>query len=119
MMTPVKTVFAVAAAGLTFDQPIYESGCFNYMMLKTPDFTNDETTKITILDADGDVVWDMTEMFVAGAGVAAQAKNTTVRYQFEFDIPVHHGWTLRTTLSGVAGGAGGTVKCMLAVKTHR
>lgn len=116
-MQPVKFSFAVAAAGTNFDLPIHEDGEFSYMTLKTPNFTNAVTSTLQILDKDGDVIWDMTVNSLNNTvAIAAQAETTLTNYQLQFPVPIHRGYTLRTVLSGVAGGAGGTVKAVLYIK---
>ena len=116
-MQPVKFSFAVAAAGTTFDLPIHEDGEFSFLTLKTSDYTNAVTTKLQILDKDGDVIWDMTVNSLNNtAAITALAKNTLASYQLQFPVPVHRGYTLRAVLSGVAGGTGGTVKSVLYIK---
>ena len=119
LMIPTTIKFLAAATGTTIDYRPSERGKFNYMLLKTPNFTNDITVNISILDEEGDVVWEMSEAYNYGQSVAAQGRNLTVRYQFDDDIPIHRGWIVRATLSGVAGGAGGTIKCMIAIEANK
>jgi len=117
-MTPVNFSFIAAATGTTIDLFSNDQGKFNYMVLKTPNFTNAITTKIQILDKDGDIVWDMIEDLSHNAAVTVQAENTTVRYQFSFPVPIYQGWKIRAVLSGDAGGTGGTIKCMIAIEAN-
>lgn len=119
-MQPVKFSIAIAAAGTDFDMPIHETGEFSYFTLKTPNMTNAVTTKLQILDKDGDVIWDMvTNSLNNGAAIIAQAENTLTNYQLQFPVPVHRGYTLRAVLSGVAGAGGGTAKAVLYIKNSR
>ena len=114
-MTPIDLNFVFDADDLTQSQPVCECGNFNYLMIKTPNFTNAVTTKLQILDADGDLVWDMTAALADGAAVVAQVENSVTQYQFQWPIPLHRKWTVKATLSGVAGAGGGTVKAIFAV----
>lgn len=118
-MIPTVVDFVFGATGTTVVQHIFERGKFNYMVLKTPDFTNAVTTKIQVKNAAGDIIWDLTEAFSNGKTIAEQAKNTTVRYNFDWDIPVHRGWTIVAVLSGDAGGSGGTIEATIPIEADK
>lgn len=118
-LTPIKISFKFAAGDTYKDFKMQERGDFNYMFLKTPNFSNNVNTNILIIDPDGDIVWDMTEALHNNAATSKQGMGSTIRYQFDWDIPVFRGYTMRAMLTGAPGGSGGTVLCKLWVKANK
>jgi len=106
-MTRTKNTFAFAATGTQLTSLIHENGSISLMVIEVPNFTNTITITVTVLDTDGDTLWESGSL----------AKNSTVR-RTGLSIPVDYGYTIQVDLSGVAGGSGGTVTVKNYVQTE-
>ena len=101
---PAEHSFAFDADDLVKTSAIAYNGIVKHLHLVCPDFTNVVTATVTLVDASGRILWTS----------AAKAENASYNLELDtaavwadqlVDSTLH--WTV--TLSGVAGGAGGTV----------
>ena len=90
-----RTAVAIAAAGTDFDTALTVTGSrATRYILELPDYTTGSpTTTLSIIDANSVTVF-------TGAAHAENAK-----YSIPIDVELVGTYTLRLTLSGVAGGA--------------
>ena len=99
-MTKIVAAVPFTATGTTGTYKITESnGFIERMIIKVPTFTNVVTATIQILDDDGDVLFD--------SGAKAMGTNYPLATVY---IPLMYNYTTNVILSGVPGGAGGTVR---------
>ncbi len=101
-----KLVYDATTTVLTFKIP--ENGHMTDLAVVTPNFTNAPTGILTIEDESGIVLYAKT----------AIANNATTIVN-SLTVPVDRGYIARLTLSGAAGGTGGTVNAKLWVDTGR
>lgn len=97
-----KVTIACAAAGTSFTGTFStDKGFLTCMTVVTPNFTNNVTTTVTITDANSNVVYVS----------SALARDTTTAINNALGaLPLVSGTvTITLTLSGVAGGTGGSV----------
>lgn len=106
-MTKVKDAHEFAATGTEKTALVNEAGLINSIILVVPNFTNVITATLTIHDEDGNELYNST----------AKAKNATYVIT-GLAVPVHYGFSSKVTLSGNAGGSGGTVSVALFVDTR-
>ena len=104
-MTPIKSSFVFAATGTTKSATLHENGIIIGYTMVTPNFTNPSTSTLTILDEDSVTIY---------TGAAHNENGTYVVDSLL--IPCDKNYTATITLSGVAGGAGGTVTLKLFVQ---
>ena len=89
--------YAIAAAGTTFDATFnLEGEVLTRYILECYDATNAVTRTLSIIDANSITIW-------SGAAHADAAN-----YSIPVDIELDGTYTFRITLSGAAGGTGGT-----------
>ena len=110
-MTRVKLQSAFTATSTTDTQTINENAFVNNIVITVPNFTNTVTTTVEIQDEEGSV------LYTSGA----LNKNTTttiggITAAKAGEVPVASGYKCVVTLSGVAGGTGGTVTTKLFCK---
>lgn len=92
-----RTAYAIAAAGTTFDATFKPEGeVLTRYILECYDATNAVTRTLSIIDANSITIW-------TGAAHADAAN-----YSIPVDVDLDGTYTFRITLSGVAGGTGGT-----------
>lgn len=109
-MTRIEAPFVFTATTTTStDYIISENGCAVQVLVKVPNFTNSVTATVTVADFDDNVLWTK----------AAIVKNATASYGAGPDvaetgcIPVGNKYKVKCTISGAAGGTGGTVQVFL------
>lgn len=103
-MQSIKNSFVFDATTTSLTAPIFENGIITNYTLVCPNFTNAVTSTLSILDDDGVTIW------------TGDAKNENATYLVSsLSVPVDKGYTLKATLSGVAGAGGGTVVAKLFV----
>lgn len=103
-----KYTFAFAATGLTStDVDLPMEGEIVAMHVRTPGFTNDVTTIITLEDADDYIYYQTASL------------NRSLNTNIASPTCIGGATTLSADISGVAGGAGGTVTVVLFVKETR
>lgn len=103
-----KYEFVFAAAGTTStDIPLTIEGEIISMHVRTPNFTNNVTTQITLEDADN-------YAYYQGA-----ALNRNTNTNVDKPTCLSGATTLSADISGAAGGTGGTVTVVLFVKEYR
>lgn len=110
-MTPIKTTFAFGAVATDPTNPnqiARENGIISLITLVVPNFTNNVTATLTIKDEDN------VEIYNSGA----KARNATYVLT-GLVIPVDHGYKINVTVSGAAGGAGGSVVAKSFVENRR
>jgi hypothetical protein len=91
---------AFGATGTTGSMSFTHTGFLVALVVDVPDFTNNITVTAAVQDADGLELYSL----------AAIAKNNTqVIHMLEKYCPVYGETTVALTLSGVAGGSGGTI----------
>ena len=91
-----RTSYAIAATGTTFDATfIFEGEVLTRYILECYDSTGDRTRTLSIIDANSVTIF-------TGAAHADAAN-----YSVPVDVDLDGTYTLRITLSGVAGGTGG------------
>jgi len=78
--------------------PVMMPGWCKFIKVKVPNFTNAITATLTIYDPDGDVIY--TKADIAKNAVTLEEGKT---------LPIHPKAKVNVTLSGAAGGTGGTV----------
>jgi hypothetical protein len=102
-----RTAVSIAATGTTFDTTVakYE-GVITRYILEVPNYTNDVTTTLSIIDANSVTIF-------AGA---AHAKNANYSIPVDVEVDGSQTYTLRLTLSGAAGGTGGTAYITLYLR---
>lgn len=111
-----RLAFAIAAAGLTFDKTVkFEGEELVYFLLECYDATNAVTRTVSIIDANTVTVW------TDGTARADNSKNSipvfiTDGVTKSLGLPLDGTYTVRITLSDVAGGTGGTDYLTLFVK---
>lgn len=102
-MTRSKHTFTYDATTTTATaNTVNESAFVRSIAVVVPNFTNAITVTLSIKDKDGYEV----------ISKAAIAKNATTVFLKE-EVPVYYDSTLTITLSGAAGGTGGTVAVVL------
>jgi hypothetical protein len=99
--------FPFTATSLTATQTIQNNGYVTNLVFSVPNFTNGITGTLTVLDDLGSVIYDST----------AKAKNASYVVA-SLSIPVDYKFTAKVTLSGVAGGDGGTATVRLFTDTQ-
>jgi len=99
-----KPLFPFAAAGTELSAKIDNEGFVSDIIFVVPNFTNVVTATLTIHDEDGNELYNST----------AKAKNA-IYVITGIRVPVTFGFSAKVTLSGVAGGAGGTVSARLFI----
>lgn len=95
-------IFAFDATGTTGTHGVGYTGMAKHLHLVVPNFTNDITATVTLIDASARILWTS----------AAKARNASYNLGIEnewFDQLVDTSLFWKVTLSGAAGGAGGTV----------
>jgi len=95
-------IFAFDATVTTGTQKITRVGLAKHLHLVVPNFTNDVTATVTLVDASGRILWTS----------AAKARNASYNLETEaewFDQLVDTSFFWKVTLSGAAGAGGGTV----------
>jgi uncharacterized protein (DUF1786 family) len=105
-MTRKKFSFAFGATGTELTAICHENGVCSSIILVTPSFTNVVTTTLSVLDQDGDTVW---------TDGTPRARGTTTLIG-SLAIPFDRGYTVKATLSGAAGGSGGTAVAKLFIE---
>ena len=96
-----RTAYAIAATGTAFDNTFVFSGdVFSGYILECYDSTNNVTRTLSIIDSNSVTVW-------SGAAHVDAANTGLV----PVDIDLDGTYTFRLTLSGAAGGTGGTDNC--------
>jgi hypothetical protein len=115
-MTKTTNVFAIDAITLVYTQRIQENGFARMLIVDAGALTNVVTITVEVKDIAGYVVWSK----------AAVAKNAITRFDgftsvapFFNDVPVEMNGSITLTLSGVAGGSGGTITVLTYVDTWR
>jgi hypothetical protein len=91
---------------LTKTQALGVFGLLKHLHLVVPAFTNVVTATVTITDSSGRILWTS----------AAKAKGTSYNLESEtewIDQVIAGDLTMKVTVSGVAGGSGGTVTAVL------
>jgi hypothetical protein len=92
--------FAFAATGTSLTTTITDSkarGKFWYALLKLPNFTNSITGGFDVLNSDGETIYSV------------DSKTKNAEHYVTPNCPLAEGYTLKATISGAAGGDGGTV----------
>ena len=113
-MTKVVATVAFGDSGTTGSYKITEcNGFVHNMIINVPDFANNVTATVTILDDDGDTLYTS----------SALTKNTTtslggIAAAELGDVPLSYNYTCRITLSGDAGAGGGTVTVKMYAKSE-
>ena len=94
-----RTSVTIAATGTTFDTTVskYE-GVITRYILELPNYTNTVTTTLSILDPNGVTIYSG----------AAHAQNANYSIPVDVELDSSQDYTVRLTLSGAAGGSGGT-----------
>ena len=89
-----RTAVAIAATGTTFDTTLIAGARATRYILELPNYTTGSpTTTLSIIDANSVTIF-------AGAAHAE-----TLNYSIPIDVEIVGTYTVRLTLSGVAGGA--------------
>jgi len=106
--------FGYGATGTVVTHSSDVSGWINKMIVTVPNFTNAPTATITIIDPESITVYTS----------AALVNNSTTPLgdligSADFgEVPIgNHPWKITCTLSGVAGGTGGTVLVAMYLKS--
>lgn len=107
-ITRVKGALVYDASATVKTFVISENGHMTDLAVVTPNFTNAPTAILTVEDEDGVVLYTKT----------AIANNATTIVN-SLAVPVSRGYIARLTLSGAAGGTGGTANAKLWVDTGR
>jgi len=106
-MTRAKHSFTYDATTTTATaKAVNESGFIRSIAVVMPNFTNSITATLSVKDVDGYEV----------ISKASIAENATTVYLKE-EVPIYYDSTMTITLSGAAGGTGGTVYVVLYVDT--
>jgi len=108
-MQRTKHTFAFGATGTSLSVPLCTNGVLTHYTITTPNFTNNSTTTLSITDPDGTTIWTG----------SAHNESLTGTLVASLSVPVDIGFTLVATLSGAAGGTGGTVTVATFVETRR
>lgn len=107
-MQEVKNTFTFAATGTELTKKLNENGVATIMVLVTPNFTNNSTTTMSVINRDSKTIW------------TDSARNEDGTYLVTgLSVPVDYGFTLKATLSTDAGGTGGTVDAYLYVEARK
>jgi hypothetical protein len=91
---------------LTKTQALGVFGLLKHLHLVVPAFTNVVTATVTIIDSSSRILWTS----------AAKAKGASYNLESEaewLDQIISGDLTMKVTLSGVAGGTGGTITAVL------
>ncbi len=92
-----RVAYAIAATGTTFDHTFDGCGILARYVLEIPQYTNSTiTTTLSLIDSNSVTIYTG----------AAHTSVTATNYSIPIDIDVYGGYTVRLTLSNVAGGAG-------------
>ena len=108
-MVPTINTFTFDAATTTLTQEIQENGWARVIKVDVPNFTNAITATLTITDRNNYPVYTSTAL----AKNAVAAIGSLITAADPGAVPVDYRYTLNITLSGAAGGTGGTVKVMM------
>ncbi len=113
-MTKTTNVFAIDATTLVYNQLTQENGFARMLIVNAGSLTNTPTITVEVKDRAGYVVWSK----------AAVVQNAITRFDpFSTpplnDVPVEMNGSISLTLSGAAGGTGGTVTVVSYVDTWR
>jgi hypothetical protein len=109
-MQRITASFVFAATGTTATATIHENGYLTDYILVAPNFTNSVTSTLSIAD-------DSTSPVTIWTGDAKNENATSVVNSLS--VPVDRGFTITCTISGVAGGTGGTVTTHLFIQTAK
>jgi len=101
MLRSQRKGLAFTATSLTNSYTLQCNGQMNMALIEMPNFTNAITATLTISDENGVVIMNK-------ASIAENA-NTMLDATDDFDKAMAGTYTVLITLSGVAGGTGGTV----------
>jgi hypothetical protein len=111
--------FIFGAADTTITQKIDANGFIKALAVQTPNFTNDVTAILTILDPLVPLTGESVTLYT-GSAIARNTKDpitgADITAAERGDIPVDDKYTATITLSGVPGGTGGTVLVLLYLK---
>lgn len=101
-----RTAIVVAATGTTFDwTSLTLTAVATRYILELPNYTNTITTTLSIIDANTVTVYSG----------AAHAQNAN--YSVPIDVEMVGTYTVRLTVSGVAGAGGGTAYVTLMLRS--
>ena len=107
-MQRTTSTFEFAATGTELTTLICENGYLTDYVLTVPNFTNNVTATLSILDDNDVTIWTGD----------AKARNATAVVN-SLTVPVDRNFTLKCTLSGVAGGSGGDVVAQTFIQTAK
>ena len=106
-MQRTKYTFAFGATDTSLSMNMCDNGVMTHYTITTPNFTNNSTTTLSIKDPDGTTIW---------TGSAHNERLTAL--VASLSVPVGQGFTLVATLSGAAGGTGGSVVVATFIDTR-
>ena len=101
----MKNSFVFAATGATKTATLHNNGMIIAYTMVTPDFTGNRTSQLSIQDEDNVTIY---------TGAAHNESGTYV--VTGLTVPCDRQYTATVTLSGDAGGTGGTVTVKLFLK---
>lgn len=111
-MVPTINQFVFDAATTVLTQEVQENGFCSVIIADVPNFTNAINATLTVKDRRGYTLFTSVAL---ARNVVTNIGDTITAADFG-DIPIDNRYTLTVTLSGAAGGAGGTVKVMLYIR---
>lgn len=105
-MVAIRHAFAVDATTLSYDSPaLCNDGVVDSIILVCPNYTNNVTTHVSLVDDEGNVYYTSAE------------KNRNATYLISSVLaPIDRSYKVRIVLSGVAGGSGGSSVVKLFVR---
>ena len=106
-MQQINDSFIFDAADLTKSVKIDGEGLLNSLILVNPAFTEIITSHVSILDNEANEIYASAE----------KAKGAT-HLITGLAVPIGERFSVKITLSGVAGGTGGTVKTKLFIENR-
>lgn len=95
-----RVAYTIAATGTTFDETMWGHGTLKHYVAYIPKYTNStETTTLSILDGNGYTVY---------TGSAHDTSAAAASFTAAPALTISGSYKVRLTLSGAAGGTGGT-----------
>lgn len=113
MMQKVTLDFTVDATTTVYNQRFNENGFAKMLIVNAGSLTNAVTITVDVKDAAGYVVWSK----------SAVAKDAITRFDYAstpvfYDVPMQLDGSVSLTLSGAAGGTGGSATVVIYVEAE-
>lgn len=112
-MVHVREQFVFDDTVTTLTKEIQENGWLQLLKANVPNFTNAITATLTISDRNGNVLYTNGTPFAKNATTTVGDSITAAELGA---VPLDYRYTANITLSGAAGGTGGTVYLDLYIK---